>query len=617
MLLLLAASAASLILWAALDQRPPDDHDGWYTAHVMGMLTDVQGASRSEALARFARLVWSDSDHPPLASVSTWAALATAGPSRFVFRLSTLPFLLLLVAGTALAGWELLGRRWGLLAGAIVAGLPSVVNASRKSDYVFHASGLGAVGLAFALALVLRRPRRAEIWLAFGAFCGFRFSSHGLALVDVGATFLALALLEFARRRQGAPPAVQWRTGVLMVLLTAAVGAPLLGLPVPGHGAAEFALFKYWHFGSQYVVGGAGAATVDLNEVARAAGFAVRSLFRHHWMPVPALLLFVPGLLLAPWACLTRPTTADDERLRTGLRLLGVVLLVQVPVALLTLSHGAVLRDWIGLASVSTLLALGSLVRLGRLRGWELGVRAWAGVLLAHSVFAAFVPTVASALGPDPLVDYAAYRGPLLGPYATFDGRRREQTHHLASHSTHPSAVLTEVLSEAHGGPLPPGGTRPPFALLGGAGMQRDVEAARAAGCQAGQVGPGCCVWRWRSEPDLVTGSSWPFVFAGFAGLSDVRSEDGEARFVVVMLDLSGVDGQMPWEDPTTVRAWADDSCVAEAATQAAARLGVPATAVQLFEDPGRWLSAESDEPSTYVGRALLVDRGAGEVVEW
>ena len=196
--LLLGATTLSLLLWAALDQRPPDDHDAWYTHHVIGFMNDLAGMSPPRAVARFGFFAWAESDHPPVASIGTWATLAMFGTSRFVYRMATLPFFLLLVTGATLAGWELLGRRWGFVTGLLVAGLPSVVNASRKADFVFHAAGLSAVCLALALGLALRRPRSLGPWLAFGAVAGLRMNSHSLSVVDLGALAAALVVLELA-----------------------------------------------------------------------------------------------------------------------------------------------------------------------------------------------------------------------------------------------------------------------------------------------------------------------------------------------------------------------------------------------------------------------------------
>ena len=192
-LILLLASTASLLLWAVLDNREPDDHDGYYTGDVLGALTEMPDAPVGQAVSRFARFIWRDSEHPPVASVMTWATLTVGGRSRLAFRLATLPFLLMLVAGTTWAGWELLGRRWGILAGAVVGGLPTVINASRKADYVFHLAGVTALGLAVALTLLVRRPRAIGTWVLLGVLCGLRLETHALSLPSTVATFGAIA----------------------------------------------------------------------------------------------------------------------------------------------------------------------------------------------------------------------------------------------------------------------------------------------------------------------------------------------------------------------------------------------------------------------------------------
>lgn len=603
--LLLLASAGSLLLWAALDRRPPDDHDFWYTHHVVGLLNDLRGADLRDALARFGHFVWRESDHPPLASVSTWLAMETFGPSRFVFRLVLLPFLLLLVAGAWATGRELLGTRGGLLVGAVVAGLPSIVNASRKADFVMHAAGIGSVTVALAVAAALRGPR-VGLLVGLGFAAGLQLCTHGLSIVHVGALLVGLAVVAWRRWPRPLP-----KQGVaLAVAPFLLLAAPLLGLPWPGAGVAEYALFKYWHFGGQYVVGSGGSA-LDVVEIGRAAGHAVGALLRHHWMPVPALLLYLPGLLLAPWACLAEARDPGDGRLRDGLRVLGIALVLQLPVTLLTLSHGAVLRDWVGLVVPSTALAVGALVRVARHRPLPARlVAAWPVVLVAHSAFVAYVPALASAAGPDPLADRSAYTGPILGPFATFDGRNREFSHHLVS--SHPSVstrILTAVQDVAGDQLPPPPDRRPPWLLLSHAELRLDVT-----GCEAPAAGD-CCRWEWQDEPVPLGGTQWPFVFGGLAGFTP--AEQDRARFVVVLLTLDGVDGAHPWDDPTRLWEWVDDECAATAGPAAIIRMGLRTAAVEPLRDPARWLLPDTDDASTFVGRAVLVDRGTGEVLEW
>jgi len=602
--LLLLLSAGSLITWAALDRRPPDDHDFWYTHHVVGLLNDLRGAELRSALSRIGQFVWRESDHPPLASVSTWLTLEALGPSRVGFRLVLLPFLLLLVAGAAATGRELLDTRGGLLVGAAVAGMPSVVNASRKADYVMHAAGIGSVTVALAVALALRGPR-VGLLVALGFAAGIQLCTHGLSVVHVGALLAGLGLVAWRRWPRPLP-----RQGIALAAAPfLLLAAPLIGLPWPGAGVAEYALFKYWHFGGQYVVGSEGSA-LDVAALLRAAGHAGPGLLRHHWMPVPALLVFVPGLLAAFWACLAPPDGAEDGRLRDGLQLLGVTVALQLPVTLLTLSHGAVLRDWIGLAVPASALAVGSLTRLARRRAAPAGlVRGWVALVAAHAAFVAWVPALVSSVGPDPLVERGAYDGLVVGPFATFDGRNRELTHHLVSRTPPPSdAILRAVRAITPDGAIPED-RRPPWLLLSRGELRLDVS---APGCAPPASGD-CCRWQWQDEPTAFGGTQWPFVFDGLAGFI----EDEAARFVVVLLTLDGIDGAHPWDDPTPLREWVDDRCAAQAGPLAAIRLGLRTAAVEPLGDAGRWLLPDTDDASTFVGRAVLVDRGTGEVFRW
>lgn len=557
-LALVVLCVGPLVLFAAFDQRPPDDHDPYYTGHLrseVSLLADVPG----DVLGR--RLENEGGRHPPLADLALLGSLRCFGPTLFAYRVATLPFLLLLVLGTAGATAEVLGRRAGLLAGLLVASLPIVVQASRKTDLMFHAAGVGAVALWLAVRLITRKDAGWTVWLAFGVIQGVRCYSHPIVLGDL--VLLQLGVATTCWRRPGG-----WVRWWLATTVTAAIALPFLGL-----GGATWSLAHYLEARAEFLVGGEGAASAGL---VTGAVTMLREGVVHALRPPLALLVAVPAAIaLGP--ALGR---VGEPRSRRALILVVGVVLGQLPLVLITRSHGAFLTDWLGLAPA---LVLGAVLVATRVAAaWELGSRVrggWVIAVVAGALAGAWGPTVVSMWGPDPLVDPGWYeRAPfasLVDP--SFGGARLQ--HQLVSRGPSAAAAVADAAGPGDGGP----------ARVGSGWLQH---------------GPGCA-WEWRASPDPLVGSDWPFVFAGFSGLERVPLEAAPA---VVVIGLGGAHVYDDGEAWQSRGPGVDRPCLEQARAVASTHLGVPLEAVAVHDDPARWfLGTGAQRRSRYLGALLVI----------
>ena len=189
--LLCAAFVGWLLLWAALDRRPPDDHDDFYTHRSIPAAWAAAEAGPVGKVGVYVRHFREGRLHPQLAQTSLVAAMGSFGVSRFVFRAANAPWLFLLLFGTFLLARELTGPRLAFLAVFLVGTLPIVLNYSRKWDIQFHAACLVPFGLWLGLRALQSGGRW---WAGFAVWQGLRFYSHPILVriaVTVGLVGLA------------------------------------------------------------------------------------------------------------------------------------------------------------------------------------------------------------------------------------------------------------------------------------------------------------------------------------------------------------------------------------------------------------------------------------------
>jgi len=616
-LLLLAATALPLILFACLDTRAPDDHDNFYSVAMVDEL--VQWRDHGGGLAALAKtLVRGDgSSNPPMAQAALLSALGTFGASRTVFRLVGLPFLLLTVLATYLAGRELLGHRAGLLAALVVSTLPMVVNYSRKFDIMFHAMALSALALFLALRVLGRPERRTwALWIALGVCQGLRFYTHPIVLGDIALIHGGLAAALFV---QGwGDPSGNLRSWIggygLSLGITLAVGAWYF-VPWP-HPVPQpiYSFEAYWAARSYFVgVESAGLAFEPMpwSFVFRHIGLFLGWLGIH---PPLLALLFVPGLLALPVAMRRYVGDAAETRTRSMLGLLALLLIAQAPLMPLTIRNYGYAVDWIGLLVPLTLLCLLSLDLV--YRSW-LQHRPRLRTVFVVSVVAicavnVTVPLAWSAVGPDPLTHYDAYRGPLWRLFNRCETGHRMTTHHLISRSDHVSDALVERLVK-QADPEDFQGQ----AVLGVWELVRDRAAAEAAICPMAEAPTAeCCYWIWSDrDPGHIT-EPWPFVFGGFAGFAGLATPDPEeARYHAVRLHIA--DGPLfdRHGPPYDYYDLLGDECLEQAVQMIDERLGGALGRVEVIEDPDHFYTFDALEaPTGYAGKTVLVDRGWGPV---
>lgn len=471
---------ASLLLWCAWDRRPPDDHDLFYTAWALDHLGraggDAGGALRS-ALADVPR----SGIHPPLAQLNLLAWFTAGGVSRLVFRAANVKWLLLLLFGTERLGRELVGRRAGLLAMAVVGTLPIVVNSSRKADPYFAAAALAPWGLWLGL-VALRRG--GGWWAAFGALQALRMSAHPVALPDVVAT---LAVLSLAGRMTGSR---RWAWGLVAA---AAAGWPsLVGM--------SWSLPAYIAERTGYLDAGGLAGL-------RYAGTWVVEIVRVHLFVGGAALLSLG--LLRPRAMVGTP----------GRRIGCVLLLLQVPPTVLAISNGALWPDFLHLLPGAVVLLLASFESWpGRVQG------GWAGGLGLHGAAVVVIPLAMAFTGADPIQQPEAFDRPGLRAFGQSPTGRQLATHHFVVRV--PLALDVVVAA------VP--GTDEPL-RLGVADLWWDPGPEFVSRCVV--AAPGSTGWTLEPADAMGLGSPWPALLAGRPGADFVPAVAPEAdRPLVIRL---------------------------------------------------------------------------------
>lgn len=414
---LLVLAASHLIVFAAFDHRPRNDHDAWFTVGVDEEAHRFRVGGFGEKVATlWGRAMSRHSGHPQGAQTWLVALTGTVGLDRATLRLANMPFLLLMVAGMALAGRQLGSARLALLAAFVAACLPLVVHMSRKWFIHFHGAALVPIALAFALAALRNGPAtRRLVWVGLGVALGARAWMHPIAMPDAALTFVLLGgLLLLAGRRRGEPlgPVLVGLGLTAACALAVALPQLLWSESTGGHDGSEYrAHASTWlnrrRFDEQGLPG-----------LARDFGSLAKLVATHHWMAGVTWLLMVPGLLVAPFV-------ARSERGRQML-FLGLLALPQVGAAAFLHGTGAFAADWLHVHLELILLALVALDAALPDRARPI----WIGALLLQGLFVVSAPLIVSFDGPDPLARPEAYDG-LMAPFATSDHGSTWETHHL------------------------------------------------------------------------------------------------------------------------------------------------------------------------------------------
>ena len=420
--LVVTLAVGAMVAFALLDRRDPNDHDGFYANDSIVQIAAYQAADT--AAERFDVLeeeaLWLGS-YPPIARVALVATLGTWGSSRAGFRLSNLPFAVLLVFGTWLLGRQLGGARVGLLAALLVTGIPTMIVHSRKFAPPWHAAAL--TPLTWALLLLALRVRGRRGWacaIAAGAIQGARCYSHPIVYPDVGLSSALIVgyagfmwLRERTPERRGDLLRVAVAGGIALLLASHVLGWGVLGLP------PEYSFPRYRSSRGHVLAGG-----VDWGAVAGAVGLGVREWYSMHLLPA-GFLIALGGLGAAAWR-LVRGEAGFD---RLAGRLLAIAILGQLPLALLTMSRGTFSSDWMHFEPAAcVLVAWGVLGAAGEIGRPQMG---WVGAAVVHSVGVVVVPFVLSFAGPSPYDDPGYY---VEGPGEAFSHSSSGSlwnTHHI------------------------------------------------------------------------------------------------------------------------------------------------------------------------------------------
>jgi len=578
--------ALPLVVWAFWDTRPPDDHDYSYTGTAFALLAEWEAATGRERASLLIQNFFFRGSHPQGTQTLLFLTLVGFGATRLVYRLAVLPFLLLLIGGSYLAGRRILGHREALLVAFIVSMSPFCLEMTRQWELHFCAAGLSACSLALALSLLLQPDRNRSLWVALGLLSGLRLYFHPVAVPDIVATYASLGLLlvVFDRSSERLRRCVN---GCLSLGCATAVGSWMLG---------------FWHrqwpppswVMSRYFAGRAKMVAPDTERFDAVDGLLslpgrLQVNLGEEWL----LLLFIPGLLFL----LPALRAATGER-RSALRFLTLSIGVQLPIAVMATSAGGFVTDWVALVIPTTVLALAVLE-------WQLFAtrprlrRLWIFAVLACGLAVAWVPLGLSILGPDPIQDPAAYhRSAWTARFVVSEGGGVMRTHDTASRSVGAVSELPRTLRSAW-----PGHPAASPARLGISALVRVSREPRSATTTPSEKRG--CVWSKGDLPQLSQEALHGlFAVNGFpAGVRTIPAK--QARFVLVGLVDHSI--QLPvafgvWRPEVGV----DLSCLEQARRQVEAQLGGEA---RVLSDPAMVLYGSSNRPLPHVD-FLLLDRG-------
>jgi hypothetical protein len=618
--LLCAAFAAWLLAWAALDRRPPDDHDDFYTHLSIPAAFEAEAAPLWRMPGILARHFTGGTLHPQVAQTTLVATLGTFGVSRFWLRATNAPWLFLLLFGTFLLARQLSGPRLALLAVFLVGTLPIVLNQSRKWDIQFHAACLVPLGLWLAVRALRAsdadRPGAGRWWLAFGLWQGMRVYSHPILVPDIVVTLGLVGLARVAPAvlaRDTAEVLRRARPWLGSVALVVAVSLWYTGFLGDLIGEPDFSLRRYAAARHSYTEG-TWIADASPMAVVRLGADLVRETFWVHLMPGAALLL-LPGMLAIPgW--LRRPGS-DPTTLAIQWMLLGTVL-AQVPPAGLAASNRAYFNDWLFIFPTAVVLAISALATLREPMGQRsrrICTQVWVGAVILNGVWVLAAPVVASLVGPDPLDDPAHYSGLPLDLFTHSTSGRHSVTHHMVVRRR---LAHSEVAARARAAV----GPELKNLSVGLLDLTWDPSRFGASGCRLGDLDRRAA-WRFDRPAESSPGSEptispWPFAFEDFRSLELVEGASdfdpaAMPRLVLVRLWLDPVH---TWDDeanPCVPRERIPDGFIAMARSVALSRLGGSAD-VRVIDDPTGALVGRTIEwvpDATYLGVGLWIDRGA------
>lgn len=505
LLIALVVAAGHCVLFAVLDQRPPNDHDPFYTDGSIPTVLALRDAPLTAWPGLMVDHFLGGELHPRLAQTALVATLAVFGESVTWFRLANLPFLLLLVGGTWLVARELAVRHAGWAA-FVVATMPLAVHASRKWDLQFHAAALTPLGLWLGIR-ALRSPKLAP-WVLFGAWQGLRLYVHPITAPDVALQLALFGLLSARQVQARGLPAIS--SPLAAVGAGASVGCVALGLV----GEAGWALPRYLAQRAEYSEGWWWASAT----AAAKAGLAVEVLAEVSWLHLmpPLAVVLVWGAVLALWLALRPGSLPDDDRHHAWLVVgLLALALAQTPAVFLAVSNQAFLGDWLFVVPGVVVAAAWGLERALAGRGWLL--RGIAALLVGQALFVVAVPPVLAFVGPGLLSESSWFdRGPLKLLVRSSSGR------HYVTHFI--------PLRETTAGD--------DFAAAVVAAGADTYERYELAWDPAYRALPGCRLgnpadpagWSWE-VPSTATGSAnrpltgWPHVFAGDAPPTEHRPD--------------------------------------------------------------------------------------------
>jgi hypothetical protein len=606
-----------LVLFGVMDNRPPDDHDDFYTAALADDVWKFEEASPLGKLAVLGHRLKEGPGqfHPQLAQTFLVAAMGTFGRSVTVFRLANLPFLLLLVFGTYLLARELSGARLAVLAAFVVGTLPIVTNYSRKWDIQFHAAALTPLGLYLGLRALRSVGRDGwKWWIGLGIVQGLRMHTHPIVISDVAVTFaiLGAAMLPMGRI-QGASIQLRIRQLIVALGVTHLISTWMLGVYGNVLGEPGYSLH---HYLPQRIGGGGYLSTAWWGKAILVAqlGLVLDLVREVQWLHLmrTTWLLLLPGIIAAPVLLLWRGTLEREDSIRRWqAAVIALAIAIQVPPILLATSNKAFLNDWLYLVPGGTVLALVAMDRIVHLAGahssrLRLG---WSVALVANGILLTLVPLGVSLAGPEPMEKPEFYDQGPLWPFTRSTSGRHFATHHLVSRWQYPGERIAQTIKDNDWGD----GT----ARLGILDLSWDPSYGGQPGCNLGDPSDAES-WLWSAPEDIVLPplpplSPWPFSFVGFKGLQVVRPEGEERgpRFTAVRLWLIPRDTWIAERQVCRPSERLPENFLAGARAMVEGRLGSGST-VEVLADPTGWLLAtviEWDREPSYLGTALLVDR--------
>jgi hypothetical protein len=621
LLLVMLFVALGLVVFSVADNRPPDDHDDFYTA---ALAHDVWQFEQASVLGKMRVLGHRLKEgpgqfHPQLAQTFLVATLGTFGTSQTFFRLSNLPFLLLLVFGSYLLARELSGPRLAILAAFVVGTLPIVTNYSRKWDIQFHAAALTPLGLYLGLRALRARGKDSwKWWVGLGVVQGLRMHTHPIVISDVAVTFalLGVAAVGIARSR-GSLSELPIRQLIVALGVCHIISTWMLGVYGNVLGEPGYSLH---HYLPQRIGGGGYLSSTWWSKAILVAqlGLVLDLIREVQWIHLmrTTWLLLLPGIIATPVLLLWRGKLEPEDSLRRWQALvIAGAIAIQLPPVLLATSNKAFLNDWLFMVPGGTILALVAMARVAHLAGERSDRirRGWSAALVVNGALLLIVPLGVSLAGPEPIEEPSFYEQGMLWPFTRSTSGRHFATHHLISSWRYPGERIAQTIKDNEGM-----GT----ARLGILDLSWDPSHLSQPGCRLGAASDPAS-WRWAPPDDIVLPplpplSPWPFSFEGFEKLEVVGTVpvEGEElrslpRFVAVRLWLMPDNPWIAERQTCTPQERLPEDFLSGARTMVAERLG-GSVQVQVLPDPTGWLLAtviEWDREPSYLGTALLVDQ--------